>query len=203
MELLSSMTSGESPRPTLWWWPQRSWRNMSLFSRWEKKRLFFYRWQNFWIVSKIGFRQKNSIISKSNVSTLTLDDPMYYLWRAGTIFFQFMQKKEKNHMSKNWLPKGTFLSVSSCLNVFSLSGRLPNGQHGLDWDVFHALHQHAQNCLKIHFFALKINLTPSIAERPQIQNYTTSWQKYFQKHTIQSCKISQIYVTVWEFGVKA
>ena len=83
-----------------------------------EKRLLSYRWQNFWIVSKIGIRQKNSIISKSNVSTLTLDDPMYYLWRAGTIFFQFMQKKEKNHMSKNWLPRGTFLSVSSCLNVF-------------------------------------------------------------------------------------
>ena len=56
---------------------------------------------------------------------------------------------------------------------------------------------------KFIFFALKINFTPSIAERPQIQNYTTSWQKYFQKHTIQSCKILQIYVTVWEFGVKA
>ena len=76
-----------------------------------------------------------------------------------------------------------------------LLGCLPDGQYGSDWDVFHALHQHAQNCLQIHFFALKINLTPSIAERPQIQNYTTSWQKYFQKHTIQSCKISQIYVT--------
>ena len=118
-------------------------------------------------------------------------------------FFSIHAKEGKNHMSKNWLPRGTFLSVSSCLNVFSLSGRLPNGQHGLDWDVFHALHQHAQNCLQIHFFALKINFTPSIAERPQIQNYTTSWQKYFQKHTIQSCKILQIYVTVWEFGVKA
>ena len=91
MELLSSTTSGESPRPTLWWWPQRSWRNMSLFSRWGKKDCYSY----FWIVSKIGIRQKNSIISKSNVSTLTLDDPMYYLWRAGTIIFFNSCKRRK------------------------------------------------------------------------------------------------------------